>query len=158
MEFTQNELNSVKTTIAELKVEIEKKGKEINELQVNRDQECGGKLQELENHLKEAEQLEAKASAKVKSAKETLSADTKHMKQLQKNIDDDVKALNQKNEELSKVQAIFDSLREADKQDAEALAAAQKKFQAVSSGLLESDDGENATLQDQLMGKYYNIT
>ncbi|CAH1397372.1 unnamed protein product [Nezara viridula] len=151
MEFTQNELNSVKTTIAELKVEIENKGKEIGELQVNRDQECGGKLKELEGHLKEAEQLEAKASAKVKSAKETLSADTKHLKQLQKNIDDDAKALNQKNEELSKVQAIFDNLREADKQDAEALAAAQKKFQAVSSGLLESEDGENATLQDQLM-------
>ncbi|XP_014278362.1 structural maintenance of chromosomes protein 2 isoform X2 [Halyomorpha halys] len=151
MEFTQNEVNSVKATIGELKVEIEKKGKEIGELQVNRDQECGGKLKELENHLKEAEQLEAKSSAKVKSAKETLSADTKHLKQLQKNIDDDVKALNQKNEELSKVQAIFDNLREADKQDAEALAAAQKKFQAVSSGLLESEDGENATLQDQLM-------
>lgn len=132
--------------------------KEIREIQGIRDKECGGELQKLETLLKEAEKVEAKATAVVKSAKENISLETKHIKQLEKNVADDEKALELKKGELDKAQATFDQLKEAEKQDAEELAAAQRKFQAVSSGLLESTDGENATLQDQLMAAKQKAT
>ena len=55
---------------------------------------------------------------------------------------------------MGKADGEFAALREAEVADAEALAAAQRKFQAVSAGLVSSDDGQEATLQDQLMGKW----
>nr|CAD7443555.1 unnamed protein product [Timema bartmani] len=60
-------------------------------------------------------------------------------------------ALASKESELRKVQGLFDKLKSAQEEDKVALEAAQRKFQAVSSGLLSADDGTNATLEDQLM-------
>jgi structural maintenance of chromosome 2 len=60
--------------------------------------------------------------------------------------------LSAKEAELQKVQGLFQKLKDADKADAEALAAAQRKFQAVSAGLVTDDGGGDSTLQDQLMG------
>lgn len=59
-----------------------------------------------------------------------------------------------KEAELQELQGLFQKLRDADKTDAEALAAAQRKYQAVSSGLLTDDGGGDSTLQDQLMGTF----
>nr|CAD7458875.1 unnamed protein product [Timema tahoe] len=63
----------------------------------------------------------------------------------------DEAALASKENELRKVQGLFDKLKSAQEEDKVALEAAQRKFQAVSSGLLSADDGTNATLEDQLM-------
>nr|CAD7198715.1 unnamed protein product [Timema douglasi] len=63
----------------------------------------------------------------------------------------DEAALASKESELRKVQGLFDKLKSAQEEDKVALEAAQRKFQAVSSGLLSADDGTNATLEDQLM-------
>lgn len=69
----------------------------------------------------------------------------------------DETALKEKEKALSKAEDVFLQLKQADKEDNEALETAQRKFQAVSSGLLTSDDGEDATLQDQLMsGSFLN--
>nr|CAD7394978.1 unnamed protein product [Timema cristinae] len=67
------------------------------------------------------------------------------------NIKFDEAALASKESELRKVQGLFDKLKSAQEEDKVALEAAQRKFQAVSSGLLSADDGTNATLEDQLM-------
>lgn len=45
-------------------------------------------------------------------------------------------------------------MREQDKIDQEALAAAEKRLQDVSSGMFTSEDGECGTLQEQLISKY----
>jgi len=66
----------------------------------------------------------------------------------------DEASLSDKEAELQKLQGLFQKLRDTDKADTEALAAAQRKFQAVSSGLLTDDGGGDSTLQDQLMGTY----
>jgi structural maintenance of chromosome 2 len=60
--------------------------------------------------------------------------------------------LSVKEAELQKVQGLFQKLKDADRADAEALTAAQRKFQAVSAGLVTDDGGGDSTLQDQLMG------
>ena len=52
------------------------------------------------------------------------------------------------------MEGLFTKLKDTDKADAEALAAAQKKFQAISAGLMTDDDGGDKTLQDQLMGEF----
>lgn len=65
--------------------------------------------------------------------------------------------MSDKEAELQKLQGLFQKLRDTDKADTEALAAAQRKFQAVSSGLLTDDGGGDSTLQDQLMGTYVYI-
>lgn len=53
---------------------------------------------------------------------------------------------------MSEVEDLFNKMKNEEQKDLEAFAAAQKKYQAVSSGLFSSDeDGSDATLQDQLM-------
>ena len=54
---------------------------------------------------------------------------------------------------MGRLKAEFDSLRAADEQQAAALAAAQKRFQAASSGLSSGQDGEDATLAQQLISE-----
>lgn len=61
--------------------------------------------------------------------------------------------LAQKESERSKTGGKFSNLKEAEAADSEAFAAAQRKYQAVSAGLLSSDDGADATLQEQLISK-----
>lgn len=68
----------------------------------------------------------------------------------------DEAALADKQKELSKVESMFVQLKTADEEDSKALAEAQRKFQAVSAGLLTTDDGQEATLQEQLMSKFCN--
>jgi hypothetical protein len=65
--------------------------------------------------------------------------------------------LREKEKVLSKAEDVFLRLRQADEEDSRALEAAQRKYQAVSSGLLASEDGQDATLQDQLMSEYSTI-
>ncbi len=66
----------------------------------------------------------------------------------------DEQVLAQKQSEHAQTGGKFSSLKEAEAADAEAFAAAQRKYQAVSAGLLSSEDGADATLQEQLMGMY----
>lgn len=55
---------------------------------------------------------------------------------------------------MNDVGGFFNKMKEEEQRDTEALAAAQKKFTAVSAGLFSNDqDGGDATLQDQLIRK-----
>ncbi|KAF6208651.1 hypothetical protein GE061_017109 [Apolygus lucorum] len=152
------QLEGAKTAIAEGHEQIATLEKQIEELQARRDAESGGNLHELETQLKEISTAEAKSSAALKGEKENLAAETKRQKQLDKNVKDDEKALSTKKAELSNAQNVFDALQDAEKNDAEALTAAQERFQAVSSGLVATDEGDNATLQDQLISAKEQLT
>jgi len=63
----------------------------------------------------------------------------------------DSKALVSKEKELKKMEGELNALQEASTKNADALAAAQQHFNAVSAGLSSSDNGEEATLAGQMM-------
>lgn len=65
----------------------------------------------------------------------------------------DEAALKEKEKIMSSAGDVFTQLQKAEQEDREALEVAQRKLQAASSGLVASEDGGEATLQDQLMSK-----
>ncbi|XP_054276707.1 structural maintenance of chromosomes protein 2-like [Macrosteles quadrilineatus] len=132
----------------------------MKSLSANGSQVCGsgGKLADLEKELSEREKEEAKAMAKMKSGKENVASEEKKKKQLEKSIKDDEAALKEKEKVLSKAEDVFLRLRQADEEDSKALEADQRKYQVVSSGLLSSDDGQDATLQDQLLNAKQEVS
>lgn len=147
----RQKIQGIKDKIAGGKEEVQKIESDIEEIQKARDLATGSQLQEIETQLREVEKSEAKTGAQVKSLDDTIKSETKKIKQLEKNLKEDETALTVKKKEQDQMAEIFGKLREADQKDSEALDAARKRFQAVSSGLLASEDGENATLQEQLL-------
>ncbi|XP_042214594.1 structural maintenance of chromosomes protein 2-like [Homarus americanus] len=70
----------------------------------------------------------------------------------------DIKTVENKKTESDKLQGAFDTMRAQDQADNDALAAAEKRLQAISSGMYSAGDGEDATLQEQLMNTKASIT
>lgn len=137
--------------ISEGEQEIKRLSSEIERITNKIGEEEGSNLGKLEKELKGKEKAEAEIIAQIKSHKDTLTTENKRKKQLEKSLKEDEQLLAQKESERSKTGSKFSSLKEAEAADAEAFAAAQRKYQAVSAGLLSSDDGADATLQEQLM-------
>lgn len=108
-------------------------------------------MESLEHELQEYEKKQIKLSAEVNSNKENIKVVIKAMEQIKINIEDDKKALMLKEKVIEKVGSLFQELKEMDQKDAEAVLEAQEKYEKISSGLLESEDGENATLEQQLI-------
>lgn len=65
----------------------------------------------------------------------------------------DKKSVITKTKEKDKIDKDLAKLAEQSEGDQEAHVAAQKHYQAVSAGLSSNTDGEDATLNDQLMSK-----
>jgi len=147
----QQTIETVREQIGTCEEEQQQCDADIGRLQHQRDTETGGNLKDLEEKLADDTKADAKCIAAVKGLKDTVKAEEKKKKQLQKSLTDDGAALRQKQQEMAKLRDVFDTLRTADEQQATALAAAQKRFQAVSSGMLDNEDGDEATLAQQLM-------
>ncbi|XP_026292869.1 structural maintenance of chromosomes protein 2 [Frankliniella occidentalis] len=131
--------------------EISRLGQLIETITAKIGEEEGSNLGKLEKELKAKEKVEAELTAQIKAHKDSLSTEEKRKKQLEKSLKEDEQILAQKQAEHGKTGGKFSSLKEAEAADAEAFAAAQRKYQAVSAGLLSSEDGADATLQEQLM-------
>lgn len=121
-------------------------------------QEKNGTLDSLEQELQENEKRQCKLSAEANSNKENIKRTKKTLQQIKINIADDKNALTSKEKELENVGGVFQELKEMDQKDADAVVEAQRKYQKISAGLLESEDGENATLEQQLINAKQNIT
>lgn len=121
------------------------------ELQEKIDNEGGGVLVELEAELSGESKKEATVAAERNSTKDNIGVEQRKLKNLLKSIKDDEGALGKKEGEMQRTGDMFQSLKDADEADAKAFADAQKRFEAVSAGLSTNEDGEAATLQDQLM-------
>ncbi|XP_064086930.1 structural maintenance of chromosomes protein 2-like [Macrobrachium nipponense] len=154
----KNQINDLQEKISNGAREVKELENHIIQLQQIRDNETGGRLQELEKILKETEKGEVKMSVALKNLKETLKAEEKKKKQLEKSVADDSKTLENKKKEASKMQSMFDTMRAQDQADNDALVAAEKRLQAISSGMYSSGDGEDATLQEQLINTKASIT
>ncbi|XP_052862774.1 structural maintenance of chromosomes protein 2 [Anopheles cruzii] len=120
-------------------------------LQARIDSEGGGVLSDLEEQLAAESKREATVSADRNTTKDTIGVEQRKLKNLFKSITDDEQALRGKETEMERRGATFQTLKDACEADADAFAAAQKRFEAVSAGLSTNEDGEAATLQDQLM-------
>lgn len=148
-----NDQNKIKTN----EDEIRNLDQAITEAQAVLDDESGGKLHEIEDKLKALSKTDAQTAAKRKSAKDIIEGEKRKLKSLEKSIQDDQAALVQKENKLKSVGGTFENLKTTFEADEKATADAEKKMEAISSGLMTNDAGEAMSLQDQLMSKYEYI-
>ncbi|XP_034939024.1 structural maintenance of chromosomes protein 2 [Chelonus insularis] len=151
VEKVKNEISEKNAAIEAGKEEIASIDTKIEEMKTKLHAEKQDRLEQLEQEIKAAEKKENKMSAESNSNRESIKAEKKNIDQLKINITEDEKMLEQKETELQNVGGKFDKLKETEQQDAAAVVAAQEKLQKISAGLLESDTGENATLEQQLI-------
>lgn len=112
----------------------------------------------MDNELKETEKKQCKLTAEFNSNEENIKAAIKVIEQLKINIADDENIFVAKQKEYAKVEDLFKMLKETDEQDCKAVLLAQEKYQKISSGLLENQDGENATLEQQLINTKQSLS
>ena len=108
--------------------------------------------------MKDAEKRENKLAAETNSNFECIKEQEKRIHQLKENLSDEMNILVGKEKELDKVGGLFKQLKEQDESDAAAVLAAQELFQKISQGLLQSDSGENATLEQQVINTQQLVT
>lgn len=118
----------------------------------------GAELEQIEGSLKEAENEENKLVAAANGSRESVKAEEKLVAQARTDVAQDEAALSQKEKELEKVGELFKSLKEKCDRDLELYAAAQERFEKVSAGFLLGENGESATLEQQLMSAKQNLT
>eukprot|EP00112_Aurelia_sp_Birch-Aquarium-sp1_P013858 Seg2963.2 transcript_id=Seg2963.2/GoldUCD/mRNA.D3Y31 product="Structural maintenance of chromosomes protein 2" protein_id=Seg2963.2/GoldUCD/D3Y31 len=135
----------------EIEVSVNMINEHVKELQQQKDAQSGGVLKELETKVNELSKTDVKVNSDLKYAKEALKGENKRKKEMEKNIADDEAQLKAKGKEISKREDGLKKLEDKSNADAEAIAAAQKHFHAVSAGLSSNADGEDKTLADQLM-------
>ncbi|CAN8004450.1 unnamed protein product [Ixodes hexagonus] len=137
-------------TIEEIAAKTKDIGKEIAELERKKKEETGDRLEALEKDLKEKQLEEAKVNSTIKITKDKIKGEAKNKAGFKKNMDEDNAALVSKQKQAEKLQATLGALEESSQRDAEAVAAANKHFRAVTAGLSSNADGEEATITEQL--------
>lgn len=138
--------------IEDNKNEIVKIDEECIAMQERIDSEEGGNLKELETELAAKSKAEATANGAKKSAHSEVETEKRKLKTLLKNTSKDEDALKEKEAQMKQVGGLFQNLKEADESGRKAFVDAQKRFQAISAGLDMNEDGEAASLQEQLIG------
>lgn len=157
-ERSAEELKEMQDKIVKLQEELSENDKkikalnhEIEELEKRKDKEIGGILRSLEDALAEAQRVNTKSQSAFDLKKKNLASEENKRKELEKNMVEDSKTLAAKEKEVKKITDGLHALQEASSKDAEALAAAQQHFNAVSAGLSSNEDGAEATLAGQMM-------
>ncbi|XP_038626289.1 structural maintenance of chromosomes protein 2 [Tachyglossus aculeatus] len=152
------ELKEMQDAVVELQrdmAENEKRMKELSQeiaaLEKRKDKEMDGVLQSLEGVLAEAQRADTKAQSALDLKKKNLANEVAKHKELVKSMEEDCAALAAKEKEVAKLAAGLSALREASRGDTAALAAAQQRFNAAAAGLATTEDGEEATLAEQMM-------
>ncbi|RZC38547.1 structural maintenance of chromosomes protein 2, partial [Asbolus verrucosus] len=151
LEDEENKLKQIETTMVNHKTEIKDLEVVIDDLTKRAEADGNEDLHKIESELKEAEKSQAKVNASIRSIKDNIVAEIKKKDQLEKNLVDDKKVLKQKEEELSKVQAMFQKLKDNDERDNKLFMASQKCYEALSAGMELNEEGEAKTLLEQLM-------
>lgn len=123
---------------------------QCKDMQAAIDNSTGGELADLEKDLATKSKDETKSNAARKGIATEIEGEKRKLKILQRNIGNDEKALEKKDEENNRVGGLFQQLKEAEETDAKAFADAQKKLQAISAGVATTEGGETASLQEQL--------
>ncbi|CAB4067167.1 SMC2 [Lepeophtheirus salmonis] len=152
LEAVNKTMDGVRTAISHGLEEIKKIAERIITLEKERDEELGGKLEELEEALKNKSNNCMKLEASLKSLLDNKKLEAKKCQQIQRGMDTDKKALCEKQKINDGLKEVYDVLRDEDERATKALAVAQKRYEAISLGKFCSDDGEEgATLQEQVI-------
>ncbi|KAJ9600106.1 hypothetical protein L9F63_009617, partial [Diploptera punctata] len=152
LEAAHTQIQNIKQEVKDGENELKELDKQAEHLKEIKNSEGGTKTRRIGDSTERKKgRREAKFIAAQKANRDNIVSEEKKLKQLERSLKEDESSLAAKEGELKKVEGLFTKLKDTDKSDAEALAAAQKKFQAVSAGLVIDDDGSDKTLQDQLM-------
>lgn len=114
------------------------------------DADSGSSLSDLEKELDGKLKTEAQASGVRKCANQEVDSEKRKLKTLQKNLAKDESALDTKNTKMAEVGDMFQRLKDAAENDKKSYEDAQKRYQAVSTGLEMGEDGKASSLQEQL--------
>lgn len=148
--YIENSRKEITSNIAESETIDE----ECKAIQESIESESGGNLTELEKDLDVRMKTEAQASGVRKCATQEVDSEKRKLKTLQKNLSKDESALDTKATQMSEVGDMFQQLKDAAENDKKAYDDAQKRFQAVSTGLEMDEEGKTSSLQEQLISKY----
>ncbi|KAG8508552.1 Structural maintenance of chromosomes protein 2 [Galemys pyrenaicus] len=147
----QDKVVKLQEELSENDKKIKALSHEIEDLEKRKDKEIGGILRSLEDGLAEAQRVNTKSQSAFDLKKKNLESEENKRKELEKNMVEDSKTLAAKEKEVKKITDGLNTLQEASNKDADALAAAQQHFNAVSAGLSSNEDGAEATLAGQMM-------
>uniref|UniRef100_H0VBS3 Structural maintenance of chromosomes protein n=1 Tax=Cavia porcellus TaxID=10141 RepID=H0VBS3_CAVPO len=147
----QDKIIKVKEELSENDKKIKALNREIEELEKQKDKEIGGVLRSLEDALAEVQRVHTKSQSAFDLKKKNLTSEENKRQELEKNMLEDSKTLGAKEKEVKNITDRLQGLQEASNRDAEALAAAQQHFNAVSAGLSSTEDGAEATLAGQMI-------
>ncbi|XP_069736366.1 structural maintenance of chromosomes protein 2 [Phaenicophaeus curvirostris] len=147
----QDDLEKFQESIVETEKKMKQLKEEIVEMEKEKDKDIGATLRSLEDGLSEVQRVNTKAQSTLDVKKQNLKNEENKYKELVKSMQEDSKALASKEKEIQKIQKELSALQEVSGKDADALAAAQQHFNAVSSGLSSNDSGKEATLSEQMM-------
>ncbi|KAL7988630.1 hypothetical protein Chor_007549 [Crotalus horridus] len=147
----ESSISKLQEGMTENEKKVKQLSEEITEMENKRDQEFGGVLHSLEEALAEVQRTDTKVQSTLTIKKQNLQSEEKKQKELVKAMEEDSKALALKEKEVKKMRDALSVLQEENNKDTEALAGAQQHFNAVSTGLSSSEDGEDATLAGQMM-------
>lgn len=152
-------LEKLQESIVNGEKQIQDISQRIEDLQKQRDQEQGGKLETLEKELKDKEKDAIKVESSLKSVKDSRKQEEKKKQQIIKGRQTDEKALQEKTKIAADLKGVYDQLRQNDEACANALKTAQARLEAISVGKFSSEDGgKSATLQQQMMDLKANLT
>lgn len=131
--------------------ECEAIDEESKEMQECIDNETGGALTDLEANLAKKSKTEATASGTKKSIVSEIESEKRKLKYIQRNTEKDEEVLKTLENEMSKSGGMYQRLQEADEADTKAHSDAQRRFQAVASGIATAEDADAASLHEQLI-------
>ncbi|NXT95357.1 SMC2 protein, partial [Anhinga rufa] len=147
----QGNVEMLQESTAENEKKMKQLQQEIAEMIKERDEVIGGTLSSLEAALSELQKVNARAQSALDVKKQNLKSEEHKHKELVKSMQEVSKALMSKEEGVKNIEKQLHVLEEASKKDADALAEAQQRFNAVSVGLSSNDNGEEATIAEQMM-------
>ncbi|NXY45070.1 SMC2 protein, partial [Ceuthmochares aereus] len=147
----QDDMEKFQESIVETEKKMRQLKEEIVEMEKKKDKNVGGTLRSLEDALSEIQRVNTKAQSALDVKKQNLKSEENKYEELVKSMQEESKALVSKEKEIRKIQKELSALQEVSGKDADALAAAQQHFNAVSAGLSSSDNGKEATLSEQMM-------
>nr|QIC49989.1 structural maintenance of chromosomes protein 2 [Actinia equina] len=158
LEGMKDGIRKLQEKMVEIEKQVEKITAEIVDLEKKRNAESGEIMKQLEIKFDEVSKDDVKANSDWKHAKESLTAEKRKKKNMEKSQNDDQQQLKSKEKELQKLTDSLAKLEDKSKKDSDAVQAAQDHFHAVSAGLSSNEDGEEKTLADQIMTSKKDIS
>ncbi|NWI86863.1 SMC2 protein, partial [Pitta sordida] len=147
----QSNVEKLRESVAEIEQKVRELNEDIAEIEKQKDKEVGGTLRTLEAALSENQRVNTQAQSALDLKKQNLKNEEIKYNELVARIQKDSKALMSKEKEVKKLEKELNTLQEESEKNADALTAAQQRFNAVSAGLSSNKDGEEATLSGQMM-------